>query len=195
MIWNAGGDLEGIIVVKSSNEFFDTADKTLIISSHGSHLGVNFEPPYNVVIEFATPDGGALVAGLKDVIDGKVTSSNISLGGKKQRDDYKLTHFEHDPTPEQVDGYVAGKKFDVLMFKSGAPAFTLSNIISILASIDMKYPGILCVFCRVSTSKPKFTYQGKKSSVAQQVNQHQINATAVALQIQSQKQSLRKVQN
>jgi len=194
MIWEAAAEAAGIVMVKSGADWFSPSGKTLIISSHGGHLGTMFAPAYPVVVQFATPDGGALIAGLKDAIDGKVTSSGISLGGKKKQDDYNLTHFERDPAPLEVEGYLAGKPFDVLMLKSGSKAFKLSEIIGILNAIDLKYAGILCVFCRVDVEKPLFKYTGKKSELAQQVNQHQVQATALAHELKAiQSNPLKKV--
>ena len=189
MIWEAASEMAGIVMVKDGADWFNATGRTLVISSHGSHLGTAFQPQFPVVVQFATPDGGTLYAALKDVIDGKITASGISVGGKKEQDDYNLTHYEKDPTPLQVEGYLARKTIDVLMFKSGSKAYKLSEIIGFMDLIGLKYAGILCIFCRVAVDKPRFAYQGKRSEIAQQINQHQIQATTIAQELQSLKKN------
>ena len=81
-------DSTGKVTMYTSGAGFTAGTKTLIISSHGALRGTTFGKPYPCVIKFALPKGGALIAGLIDVIKGNVTDSEISLGGQKQQDDY-----------------------------------------------------------------------------------------------------------
>lgn len=164
---------------------FDATGKTLIISSHGGATGTDFTPAYPAVVSYGSPKGGALSADLRAVIRGDVTESQISLGGKKRMDNYELTHFEYDPGGDIIEFMLEtykGNNSDVLTINPNHTE-TLSNIIWQLNQWDLKYPGILCIFCRVTGSSTDFSYSGKKSATSKQANQHRINATALMFEL------------
>ena len=172
--------------------------RQLIISSHGIQNGSTFSKAYPAVIQFAAPKGSVLVAGLSDAISGNVTACEIALKTGGLADDYKLSYYEHDPSDTAIDALV-NSKFDVLTFKQSYTdkvTVTLSKVLTCLKAWGFLYPGILCLFCRgqqrhlrpIEGGKayaPTFT--GIKSGSSAQTNQHQINATALMLEMKAKK--------
>ena len=112
-------------------------------------------------------------------------------------DDYKLSYYENDPSDVRIDPLLTGQN-DVLTFAKSytdSTRVTLSMVLTCLKQWGFTYPGILCLFCRgqerakrpVVDGKayaPQFT--GGKSGAALS-NQHQINATAVMLELRAKK--------
>lgn len=170
--------------------------KTLIISSHGIQTGTTFTKAYTTVVQFAAPKGSVLVAELSDAISGNVTASEISLKTGGQQDDYKLTYYERDPDDSGIDALLKNNA-DVLTFSKSytdSVEVKLSLVLTCLKQWGFLYPGILCLFCRgqVRSQRPLVggkayapSYTGGKSGTSQQVNQHQINATALMLEMKS----------
>jgi hypothetical protein len=170
--------------------------KTLIISSHGIQTGATFTKAYPAVIQFAAPKGTVLIAKLGDAINGNVTSSEIALKSGGQPDDYKLSYYEKDPDDNAIDGLLKNDA-DVLTFTKSytdSVAVKLSLVLTCLKQWGFLYPGILCLFCRgqVRSQRPVVegkpyapTYRGAQSGTSQQVNQHQINATALMLEMKA----------
>lgn len=170
--------------------------RTLIISSHGIQTGATFNKAYSTVIQFAAPKGSTLRAGLGEAIKGNVTASEIALKSGGQVDDYKLSYFEHDPSDLTIDSLLDDKS-DVLTFSDSytkSTTVTLSLVLICLKQWGFLYPGILCLFCRgqVRSQRPMVdgkpyapSYKGGKSETSQLVNQHQINATALMLEMKS----------
>jgi hypothetical protein len=168
--------------------------KTLIISSHGIQTGTTFTKAYSTVIQFAAPKGSTLRAGLSDAINGNVTASEIALKGGSQQDDYKLSYFERDPSDSQIDALLKNNS-DVLTFGqsyTNSVEVKLSMVLQCLKTWGFLYPGILCLFCRgqVRSQRPLVegkpyapSYTGGKSQTSQLVNQHQINSTAIMLEM------------
>lgn len=170
--------------------------KTLIISSHGIQTGTTFTKAYPAVIEFAAPKGSTLRARLSDAINGNVTASEIALKTGGQPDDYKLSFYENDPNDGTIDGLLKNNA-DVLTFSKSytdSVEVKLSLVLTCLKQWGFLYPGILCLFCRgqVRSERPLEggkpyapSYTGGKSASAELVNQHQINATALMLEMKS----------
>jgi len=172
--------------------------RQLIISSHGIQNGSTFSKAYPAVIQFAAPKGSVLLASLSEAIKGNVTACEIALKTGGLADDYKLTYYEHDPSDTAIDGLL-NDKCDVLTFKQSytdSVTVTLSKVLTCLKLWGFLYPGILCLFCRgqqrhlrpIESGKayaPTFT--GVKSGSSALTNQHQINATAIMLEIQAKK--------
>ena len=168
--------------------------RTLIVSSHGIQTGSTFTKAYPAVIQFAAPKGSVLVADLADAIKGNVTASEIALKTGPGADDYKLSHYEHDPSDERIDAILTDK-VDVLTFSrsyTDLTDVTLSRVLVSLKHWGFTYPGILCLFCRgaqraqrpLVDGKPYApTHTGGKSTAAAAANQHQINATALMLEM------------
>lgn len=168
--------------------------RTLIVSSHGIQTGSTFTKAYPAVIQFAAPKGSVLVAALADAITGTVTASEIALKTGSGADDYKLSHYERDPSDVRIDALLTDK-VDVLTFErsyTDRTAVTLSGVLVCLKHWGFTYPGILCLFCRgaeraqrpVVDGKPYApTHRGGTSTAAAAANQHQINATALMLEL------------
>lgn len=170
--------------------------KTLIISSHGVQTGLTFAKAYPAVIQFAAPKGSLLIAGLGDAIRGNVTASEVALKTGSQPDDYKLTYYEKDPSDTVIDGLLNDNN-DVLTFTKSytdSVTVTLSMVLTCLKTWGFLYPGILCLFCRgeVRSQRPIVdgkayapSYRGGQSGTASQANAHQINATALMLEMKA----------
>jgi hypothetical protein len=169
--------------------------KTLIISSHGIQTGATFKRPYPTTIQFASKKGSLLVADLKKAISGDVTATDLAKTGAAE-DDYKLDYYEHDPSDSQIDALLKANA-DVLTFKeeyTDSVNVTLSFVLKCLSTWNYLYPGILCLFCRgqVRSLRPLVdgkryapTFVGKSSPSVVQSNMHQINATAIALELKA----------
>lgn len=169
--------------------------RTLIISSHGSQTGTTFNRAYPAVIQFAAPKGSLLRADLAEALRDNVTACEMAKAGASY-DDYKLSYFEHDPSDVTISSMLTDKH-DVLTFSesyTSSTTVTLSMVLTCLKHWGFQYPGLLCLFCRgqaraqrpVVDGKPYApSYTGQKSDTAVLSNQHQINATAVMLELQS----------
>ena len=166
--------------------------KTLIISTHGAMTGTKFERPYPTVVQYCTPQMTSLRAALLEVVAGNVTASELASTSQKTVDEHSLSWFESDPDDNQIIGSLKGKKMDVLVVKR-AQSEALSHVLGTLARQDHKYPNILCVFCRVTAEQFEGNKYiggdttGKVHPFVAQTNQHKVNATAVALELQQKK--------
>ncbi|HBY62049.1 MAG TPA: hypothetical protein DEH78_19690 [Solibacterales bacterium] len=170
--------------------------KTLIISSHGVQTGGTFSKAYTTVIQFAAPKGSLLVAGLGDAIKGNITATEVALKSGAPADDYKLSYYEHDPSDHEI-GALLTDKSDVLTFSqsyTNEVMVKLSSVLVCLKQWGLMYPGILCLFCRgqqrhlrpVEGGKPYApSYHGGQHAAASVSNQHQINATALMLEMKA----------
>jgi hypothetical protein len=171
--------------------------KTLIISSHGGQTGSTFSKAYPTVIQFAAPKGSLLVADLAESIRGNVTACELAKSGGDP-DDYKLSYFERDPSDVKIDSLLNDQN-DVLTFAKSytdSTRVTLSMVLTCLKQWGFPYPGILCLFCRgqVRDQRPVVdgkgyapTFKGGKSDTTALTNKHQINATAVMLELRAKK--------
>jgi len=172
--------------------------RTLIISSHGVQTGSTFSKAYPTVIQFAAPKGSLLIADLGETLRGNVTTCELAQTSGDP-DDYKLSYYERDPTDVRIDSLLNDQN-DVLTFSKSYTDSTvvkLSMVLTCLKTWGFLYPGILCLFCRgqVRTQRPVLeggrayapSYTGHQSGSAATSNQHQINATAVMLELRAKK--------
>ena len=166
--------------------------KTLIVSSHGGQTGSTFSKAYPTVLQFAAPKGSLLVADLSETLKGNVTACELAKTGGDP-DDYKLSYYERDPTDVKIDALLTDKQ-DVLTFDQSLTGVTLSLVLKYLKEWNLHYPGVLCLFCRgqVRAERPVVdgkayspSFTGAKSGSAALSNQHQINATAIMLELRA----------
>lgn len=182
----------GTFRILTSGTKIDATGKTMVISTHGAMTGTTFERPYPTVVQFCTPKMTSLRAALSEVIAGNVTASELASSSQKTVDEHSLSWFEGDPDANAIIGSLKGKKIDVLVVKK-AQSETLGNVLKFLARSDYRYPNILCVFCRVTATQFEGnTYiggdtTGKVHPSVALANQHKVNATAVALELQQKK--------
>jgi hypothetical protein len=172
--------------------------RTLIVSSHGVQTGSTFSKAYSTVLQFASPKGSLLVADLGETLKGNVTTCELAKASGDP-DDYKPSYYERDPTDVTIDSLLNDKS-DVLTFSKSytdSTRVTLSMVLTCLKQWGFLYPGLLCLFCRgqVRSERPVLkdgkayapSYKGGKSDSAALANQHQINATAVMLELRAKK--------
>jgi hypothetical protein len=179
-------DISGHTIVTNESPL-KTANKTLIITCHGIQAGTEFDRPFPTVVQFLTPKNMAFAGFMTKVLSGDITPSD-QVGVQKKIDDYNLSYFDYDSVAN-VEGWLGtskSKKFDIMVLSADD---TLSNILATLKTKNWQYPSIWCKFCRVNADQYKDgnyahgVYYGKKNPSATLMNQHKVNATALALEL------------
>ena len=183
--------LSGIGTIWTGGASVNASGKTLIISAHGRMSGTKFTPAYTSSVQFASNKYGALVAAVEDAIKGRVTAIEIATPGSKV-EDHALAFYEHDPSATMIVSRLANTSFDVLTIDTSirstrlANSPTLSGVIAKLKQRSLRYPALLCLFCRVvkdvATGQELMSHDvtGKKHATVAQQGAHMKNAISIA---------------